>query len=196
MAKDLNALFSTLDEKYSVEGKQLRPGGGISLAKGEKLLLPTLEDIENKRGARIEYFNDEDPSQGYYVLIAVKRGGEWIFVPSGTFARDARTVDEQGKPLANKWFEGMPASFRCGSDDPFSITLRAGGDIKETLAAAIRSIAPHNALEVVDVAEPFVIDFVSKTPQPRKIFRFKAVTIPVTSAAPAPEAGTTQLETV
>ena len=196
MAKDLNALFSTLDEKYSVEGKQLRPGGGISLTKGEKLLLPSLEDIENKRGARIEYFNDDDPSQGYYVLIAVKRGGEWIFVPSGTFARDAKTVDEQGKPLSNKWFEGMPASFRCGSDDPFSITLRAGGDVKETLAAAVRSIAPHNALEVVDVAEPFVIDFVSKTPQPRKIFRFKAVTIPVTSAAPASDAGNNAPETV
>ena len=178
MAKELSELTAGLDEKFSPTGKTLRRGGGASLNIGDVLGLPTIAEINEGKGARVEYYGDG--KDDYYVLIAVKINDEWIFVPSGIFTREARPLTEAKTPIKMKW-KDTQESYSIGSDDPFSKTLRSGGDICQTFAAAVRAIGEGSRLKVDDKKSVLVKEFDSDNLRPRDVYRFKV--LPATNTA-------------
>ena len=176
MAKDLNALTTNLKPENKAKGMKFRPGGGgVGFKKGDIITLPTVEDFNAERGASIEWIDPNDKERGYYVQVAVRiNKGDWEFVPSGTFARALYPVDPQTfKPIEVAW-EGEAPTRVLRSDDPFSNRIRRGGDVFDTLAAAVEALGT-NQLEVIDAKEVTVLEYM-KTDQTRmrEAYRYQA----------------------
>ena len=176
MAKDLNALTASLKAENKAKGMKFRPGGGgVGFKKGDIITLPTADDFRAERGASIEWIDPKDTERGYYVQVAVRiNSGDWEFVPSGTFARALYPVDPQTFKLIEVAWEGEAPTRVLRSDDPFSSRIRRGGDVFDTLAAAVEALE-SNQLEVIDAKEVTVLEY-QKTDQTRtrEAYRYQA----------------------
>lgn len=183
MAKDLSSLTNNLPANNRAKGKKFRPGGGgVGFKKGDIITLPTADDFRAERGASIEWIDPNDEERGYYVQIAVRiNKGDWEFVPSGTFARALYPVDPQTfKPIEVAWDGEVPTRV-LRSDDPFSTRIRRGGDVFDTLAAAVEALE-SNQLKVIDAKEVTVLEY-QKTDQTRtrEAYRYQAHEATVTN---------------
>ena len=174
---------------------RLRASGGMNLNEGDILVLPTMKEVNAGLGLRktdMDGITDREGNPMFFIEVlcswGTKEGGKikqtdkLLFVPTGTFSRQVRSVDSKGNAEKVKSFGG-DLSFTHGSTDKFSTTLRGGGAVLPTYEAALAAIAPHNALECVGVLEVQIKDFNNEgSTTSRKVFNFKPVT-----AEPLPE---------
>lgn len=180
-----------------LEQATFRAGGGISLKEGDVLLLPTMEQVRAGLGLRktdMEGIKDSRTGEQMYFIESLcarcektgpntyKETDKLVFVPTGTFSRQVRSVDSNCKAVKTVGLKSE-ASFTHGSSDPFSSTLRGGGAILPTWEAALAAIAPHNGLKCVKSAEIAVRDFNNEnTVTSRTVYEFEPVTIELLSA--------------
>ncbi len=172
--------------KNDLANATFRSGGGITLKEGDVLVLPTMEQVEAGTGLRktdMDGITDRNGDQMYFIeaLCARAENGKetdkLVFVPTGTFSRNVRSVDANCKAVKVAGLKQEP-SFTHGSSDPFSCTLRSGGAILPTWKAALEAIAPHNALKVKKAVEIQIKDFNDdEATTSRVIYDFEPVTV-------------------
>lgn len=175
-----------------LQNATFRAGGGISLKEGDVLLLPSMDQVKAGLGLRktdMDGIKDSRTGEQMYFIESLcarcektgpntyKETDKLVFVPTGTFSRQVRSVDSNCKAVKTVGLKAE-ASFTHGSSDPFSSTLRGGGAILPTWEAALAAIAPHNGLKCVKSAEIAVKDFNQENAvTSRVVYQFEPVTV-------------------